>query len=231
MGRAHDYRRRRDASPGAAIGRSGRARRSPSRGWRADRHQVRPVTGVGEDVEALSGDALVDWDAAAVDAPGGHVYQSRAWAEHRAATGWEARFLAVGQVRALVFVRPWPGLPGGSAYVPRGPVGSGIPWSSRGAQADAGAGRAIGEGLAAIAAALAADGVDPLAADPEVADDDTAFHRAVGLAGFHRIPEIQPSRHRMTLRRFAGADEAGVFDGVARATRQRSAGPNEAASS
>ena len=178
------------------------------------------MIGAGDGVEELGGDALAGWDAAAVDAPGGHVYQSRAWAEHRAATGWTPRFLAVGQVRALVLVRPWPGLPGGSAYIPRGPVGSAIPWSFDGAPADAAAGRAIGDGLAAIEAALTADGVDPLAADPEVADNDAAYLHAIGLAGFHQIPEIQPSRHRMALR-LAGADEAAVFDGVARATRQR----------
>ena len=35
---------------------------------------------------------------------------------------------AVGDVRALVLIRRWPLLPGGSAYVPRGPVGPGTPW-------------------------------------------------------------------------------------------------------
>ena len=38
--------------------------------------------------------ALDDWDARAVDARGGHVLQSRAWAEHRTESGWQPRFLA-----------------------------------------------------------------------------------------------------------------------------------------
>ena len=33
---------------------------------------------------------LADWDARTVDAPGGHVYQSRAWADHRRGVGLAA---------------------------------------------------------------------------------------------------------------------------------------------
>ena len=176
-----------------------------------------PATAV---VRELQGDALEGWDEAAVGAPGGHVYQSRAWAEHRAATGWRPRFLTVGDVRALVLVRSWPGLPGGSAYIARGPVGPAIPWSFEGAAARDGAGLAVGEGLAAVAALLAAEGVDVLAADPEVAAGDAAYGRTLLDAGFRTIPEIQPSRHRMALG-LAGADEVSVFDAVAKPTRQR----------
>ena len=65
---------------------------------------------------------LPDWDATAVDAPGGHVYQSRAWAEHRAASGWRPRFLGTDDDgRVLALERRWPFIGGGSAYVPRGP--------------------------------------------------------------------------------------------------------------
>ena len=38
-----------------------------------------------------------------------------------------------------------------------------------------------------------------VAADPEVADDDAATGARSPAAGFHPIPEIQPSRHRMAL--------------------------------
>ena len=48
------------------------------------------MTGIRE----LGAAELDGWDAAAVDAPGGHVLQSRAWAEHRAGSGWEPRYLA-----------------------------------------------------------------------------------------------------------------------------------------
>ncbi len=52
---------------------------------------------------------LADWDAVTVEAPGGHVYQSRAWAAHRAASGWTPRYL-VGPdgARTLALTRPWP---------------------------------------------------------------------------------------------------------------------------
>ena len=128
--------------------------------------------------------------------------------------------MAVGDVRALVLVRSWPGLPGGSAYIPRGPVGPAVPWSFTGAPASDGAGRAVGEGLAAVAALVAAEGADVLAADPEVAEADAAYGRTIFDCGFRAIPEIQPSRHRMALR-LAGEDEASVFDAVAKPTRQR----------
>jgi lipid II:glycine glycyltransferase (peptidoglycan interpeptide bridge formation enzyme) len=158
---------------------------------------------------------LGDWDALAVDGPGGHVYQSRAWAAHRAAGGWEPRFMAANEARALVLVRPWPMVGGGSAYVPRGPVVQAMPWTGDGS------GAAVGRALASIATALSDTGLDVLAADPEVAAADVAYRRALDAVGFHGIPEIQPSRHRMALPLPPGTDEAGVMDGIAKATRQR----------
>ena len=158
---------------------------------------------------------LVGWDAAAVDAPGGHVFQSRAWAAHRASGGWQPRFLAAGDVRALALVRPWPLVGGGSAYLPRGPVGPGTPWTGDGS------GAAIGETLVAAARYLASDGVDVVAADAEVAAGDEAYRAVLGAAGFRGIPEIQPSRHRTSLALPADGDAAGVLASVAKSTRQR----------
>lgn len=170
----------------------------------------------------LGDDALADWDARAVDVPGGHVLQSRAWAEHRRAGGWRPRFVEAGSCRALALVRPWPVLGGGSAYVPRGPVGPSIPWGlEEGAGADPGAGAAVAAALDATTALLAGDGVDVIAADPEVAADDAGYGATLAAAGFRPIPEIQPSRHRMALPLPAGGDAAAVLDGVTKATRQR----------
>jgi lipid II:glycine glycyltransferase (peptidoglycan interpeptide bridge formation enzyme) len=176
-------------------------------------------------VREVTGPALDRWDAEAVDVPGGHVLQSRAWAEHRAATGWRPVHLAVDEQRALALVRGWPLLPGGSAYVPRGPVGPGEPWGAapradRAVQPDA-AGTAIASALVAVTGHLAMAGIDVVAADPEVAGDDTRYAAAIRRAGFHAIPEIQPSRHRMSLALPADGDDASVLEGVAKATRQR----------
>jgi lipid II:glycine glycyltransferase (peptidoglycan interpeptide bridge formation enzyme) len=171
-------------------------------------------------VRELRDDELVDWDAAAVDAPGGHVLQSRAWAEHRRIGGWRPRFLAVGEQRALVLVRTWPVFGGGSGYTPRGPVGPAVPWAFDGAGAVPGAGTAVAATLAAVASHLAADGVDVLAADPEVAEADTSYLASLEGAGFHAIDDIWPSRHRMALA-LAAADEGSAYDGIAKATRQR----------
>jgi lipid II:glycine glycyltransferase (peptidoglycan interpeptide bridge formation enzyme) len=153
---------------------------------------------------------LVDWDAVAVEAAGGHVYQSRAWAEHRRASGWQPRFLVADDGgRALALVRPWRLVRGGSAYLPRGPV-------AMGAVAEA-----HGRRLVALAAGLATDGIDVVAADPEVPAADEGFRAAILAGGFAPIEEIQPSRHRMTLPLGPVVDEPAAFDAVAKSTRQR----------
>ena len=72
--------------------------------------------------------------------------------------------------RALALVRPWPLVGGGSAYLPRGPVGPGTPWTGDGS------GVAIGETLVAVARYLARNGVDVVAADAEVAAGDAAIN-------------------------------------------------------
>lgn len=154
-------------------------------------------------------DELADWDARAVDAPGGHVYQSRAWAEHRRASGWTPRFLTTDDGgRTLALTRSWSVVPGGSAYVPRGP----------GPVATAGA--ALGARLAAIGLALGEDHIDVVAADPEVPAADAGYRAAIISAGFHPIEEIQPSRHRVSLP-LVGRTADEVFGGISRSTRQR----------
>lgn len=169
-------------------------------------------------VREAGADELAAWDADAVDRPGGHVFQSRAWAAHRAGTGWSPRFLVAGKYRALALVRRWPLLPGGSAYLPRGPVGPGVPWH----QGTGGAtGLDLGAALVAVAESLGRAGVDVLAADPEVAAGDAGYAAALAAAGFRAIAEIQPSRHRMALPLPPDGDEAAILDGVAKATRQR----------
>ena len=102
--------------------------------------------GNGTGIRDATAAELADWDTVSDEAPGGHVYQSRAWAEHRRASGWQPHFL-IGDDggRTLALVRRWPFIPGASAYVPRGPVGL----------AD---GRLQGERLIAVADALAAEG-------------------------------------------------------------------------
>jgi lipid II:glycine glycyltransferase (peptidoglycan interpeptide bridge formation enzyme) len=159
--------------------------------------------------EATPGE-LEDWDAWTVDAPGGHVYQSRAWAAHREGSGWRSRFLVDdGGGRALALTRPWPFVGGGSAYIPRGP----------GPVTDDVAGLAAR--LVGLAAFLAADGIDVVAADPEVPDGESGFRHTIEAQGFHQIEEIQPSRHRISLPLGAGADETAVFEAIAKSTRQR----------
>lgn len=151
---------------------------------------------------------LEDWDRHAVDAPGGHVLQSRALGEHWARHGWTPRYLAAdGGVRVLALVRPWPAIGGGSAYVPRGPAPiDGTDTAAR---------------VVAVAEALGRDGCDVVAVDPEVPDDDGAYRSRLASAGFHPIEELQASRHRLSLPLPDAPDEAVVLAGFAKTTRQR----------
>ena len=154
---------------------------------------------------------LADWDRRTVHAPGGHVYQSRAWAAQRARLGWQPLHAMVDPDHpALVLVRPFPVVGGASAYVPRGPV------VNPGEDLAAAAAR-----VAALADWLARRGVDVLATDAEVPAADTAYGTALRADGFHPIAEIQPSRHRVSLALGADATDAEVRAGFSKSTRQR----------
>jgi lipid II:glycine glycyltransferase (peptidoglycan interpeptide bridge formation enzyme) len=147
------------------------------------------------------------WDEHTVDPPNGHVYQSVGWAGHRATSGWEPRYVVVpGGPGVLALLRPWPQIGGSSAYLPRGPIPTGTPAEAA-------------DRLIEVADLLAAEGVDVVAADPEVPADE-AYTAALAAAGFHPIEEIQPSRHRMSLA-LEGADEDATFEGISKSTRQR----------
>jgi len=143
-------------------------------------------------VRDLAAAELEDWDAQAVDAPGGHVLQSRAWAEHRSGSGWTPLFLAVGDARAMALKRGWAGVPGGSVYLPRGPVCPSRPWRA----GDPG-GAHIAAALDDLANFIDREGLDVLAADPEVRADDDTYRAATTAAGYHAISGIDPAPHRM----------------------------------
>ena len=113
--------------------------------------------------------------------------------------------------RVLAITRAWPWVGGIGAYVPRGPVASGP-----GPQPASLAARLIG-----VSEALAHDGADVVAADPEVPATDRGYGEAIRAAGFRPIEEIQPSRHRVTLPLVDGAHELAVFEAVGKSTRQR----------
>jgi lipid II:glycine glycyltransferase (peptidoglycan interpeptide bridge formation enzyme) len=151
---------------------------------------------------------LADWDEGTVDVAGGHVLQSRAWGEHRRATGWEADHLRFDDgFSVLVLRRPLPAVGGWSAYVPRGPI-------SAGAGPDVTADR-----LGALVDHLAAQGVAVVATDAEI-PAATDYPARLERLGFHPIEEIQPSRHRVSLA-LDGRSESDVFEGIAKSTRQR----------
>lgn len=149
---------------------------------------------------------LAAWDARAVDGPGGHVYQSQAWARHRARFGWVPRSIVLDDgLPVLVLTRPWRLLGGGSAYVSRGPIPS-----------DDAATTATR--LTQLAEWLGGQGIDVAAADPEVPADD-AYAERLRAAGFHQIEELQPSRHRMDVALPADGDEEALLQSFSATTR------------
>ena len=159
-------------------------------------------------IRAATAAELADWDERTVDAPGGHVLQSRTWAEHRERSGWTAdRLVFDDGFRVLALRRPWPIVGGWSAYLPRGPITAGEPPTR------------TAERLAAVADHLAEVGVAVVAADAEI-PAATSYGRELAARGFHPIEEIQPSRHRVSLP-LAGRDREEVLGGIAKSTRQR----------
>ncbi|HXG25507.1 MAG TPA: GNAT family N-acetyltransferase [Candidatus Binatia bacterium] len=152
-------------------------------------------------------DELDRWDALTVRPPGGHVLQSRAWAEHRATRGWQPRHLVGDDGSAvLALTRPWPIVGGASAYLPRGPVPT------------AGLEEAVAR-LDGATAWLAASGIDVVASDAEVTA--AGYRERLRSIGYAPIEEIQPSRHRLSVRLAPDADEERVLGNVAKSTRQR----------
>lgn len=150
---------------------------------------------------------LADWDAHTVAAPGGDVYQSRAWAEYRSRHGWQPTYAVFPDgFRVLTLVRPWPLVGGAGAYVSRGPL-------------------ALSETVEETAARtivlsrwLATRGVDVVSADPEVpANPD--FEARLARGGFRSIEEIQPARHRMAVD-LTGKDEDSLLAGLHSTTRR-----------
>ncbi len=154
---------------------------------------------------------LLEWDRSTVHAPGGHVYQSMAWAEQRRRLGWQPLHVMLGDERgALVLLRPFPWVGGASAYVPRGPI-----VHPRDANDE------IAARITALADWLGTRGVAVVATDAEIPAARTGVRDAVLRAGFHAIPEIQPSRHRVSLSLAIDTDDAAVRAGVTKSTRQR----------
>ena len=153
---------------------------------------------------------LADWDAHTVASPNGHVYQSRAWADYRAAHGWRAWHLVFDDdFRLLVLGQPRAMASGGTAYASRGPVPE--------AHADRSARRA-----AAAAELLAADGMDALIVDGET-PESAGLAGHLRAAGFQPTEELQPSRHRMDVHLgpddLPNSDEKTIFGSFGATTR------------
>jgi hypothetical protein len=121
---------------------------------------------------------LESWEATAVASPSGHVYQSRTWAEYRAAHGWQPWHLAFDDgFRLLVLGRPRSVAGGGSAYASRGPIPEANPEISA-------------QRAAAAAELLAGEGMDELIVDGET-PAESGLGRQLARAGFEPTEELQ----------------------------------------
>ena len=149
------------------------------------------------------------WDDRVLQAPGGHVMQGTAWADHRRALGASPWFLTFDDGgAALVTLRRSTLLPGVTAVARRGPP-------------HAGAGP---EELAARCVALGewarSRGARDLFLDPEL-EHHPRYGEAMARAGFVIAPEFQPSIHVMRLSLPPGSTEGSIFEGFSKSTRQR----------
>jgi serine/alanine adding enzyme len=161
-------------------------------------------------------DELQGWDDRTVEAAGGDVYQSVAWARYRERHGWRPRFLVFEDgFRLLSLERPWPVIGGSGAYLSRGPIGAG----ERPEQTV--------RRLRAAADHLAENGVDVVASDAEI-EAATGYPALVEAAGFRPIEEVQASRHRMRLLLPEGTDEETLLPSFGSSTRQLIRGAEKA---
>ncbi len=153
--------------------------------------------------------APADWDDTTVSPPGGHVLQSRAWAEHRAGQGWQPRFVSFDDGRrALVLTRRQPPLSGFAAYAPRGPIHAGDDPASVAAR------------VVALADWAGHEGGRVLTVDPEL-DASPDYDRLVRARGFVEREEIQASRHRMLVPLPPGTTEDSLLANMSKSARQR----------
>lgn len=169
------------------------------------------VSVVADDRVAPSG-----WDALAVEAPGGHVFQSCTWAEYRADSPDEQHFLTFddGGV-ALATLRRSKGLPGAEASIRRGPAHQGAPPARLAARA------------VAAAAWARSHGARDLFLDPGI-DAAMDYGSAMDAAGFAVTDEREPSIHVMRLTLTEGRDEDALFASLSKSTRQRIRAAREA---
>ena len=149
--------------------------------------------------------------------PGGHVYQSTVWADQRTRLGWTPLYVLVDDDHpALVLTRPFPLIGGSSAYVPRGPIVDPDDPND--------GGEAAATRMNALANWLVERRVAVVATDAEVPAADAAYGTRLRRAGFHPIPEIQPSRHRISLALAQDTDDEAVRATLGKSTRQRISG-------
>jgi hypothetical protein len=128
---------------------------------------------------------LDDWDAHTVAAPNGHVYQSRAWAEFRAAHGAHPWHLTFDDgFRLLVLARPGAGA-AAAAYASRGPIPEADPARTA-------------ERAALAAELLGAAGVPALIVDGE-ARAESGLREHLARAGFEPADDARATRHRMDV--------------------------------
>lgn len=128
----------------------------------------------------MSEAAPAGWDDAAARSPGGHTLQSSAWARIRAAQGWRAEYVRVGDPLPLALVLWRDALPGRPiGYVPRGPIVA------------PGDGAGLERALRRLAELARERRAVFLKVDPELASEDAGA--ALAAAGFRRSPQdVQP---------------------------------------
>ena len=158
-----------------------------------------------------------DWDRRTVQAPGGHVYQSLAWAEHRrgvrvaaALPALRRRLRGAGARTVVAVHRRFQRVPAARTDRRRG----GPPRSPRTASRPS----------PTIWRARAWTSWRPMPRSRPT----TGYGERIRRAGFRPIPEIQPSRHRISLPLPPDATDDDIRAGFGKSTRQRINGAERA---
>ena len=169
---------------------------------------------------------MTDWDALAVDAPGGHVYQSVAWAASSGAGRLAAPVPR--HARRRPGPRPRAGLAAGGRVQRVRPA---RPGRCRRTEPTTTARRRSPDGWSRSATPWRPAASTSSPPTPRSRPPTRAYGEAIRAAGFAPIEEIQPSRHRIALPLEPGSRRGAASSRRSRSPRASGSGRREATGS
>ena len=156
---------------------------------------------------------LSDWDSFVAERPHGHILQTSAWGELKAAFGWNFETVRVGDSGALVLFRPLPLRLGTLAYIPRGPL---VDWADPDSLASL---------LPALDAVCHKHRAAFLKIEPDIMEQDSGFKMQDAEKSLHAprftLHALRPSPHSIQPRRTILLDISGDENAILAAMKQK----------